>query len=72
MKLDQLLDDIFELCSRYITQPRACDQLRKSFLRLRSRLVGCAGLVLFGDTDLAAQAERGEFDPLDERGLLEN
>ena len=43
----------------------------KVFSACNPVLVGCAGLVLFGDTDLAAQAERGEFDPLDERGLLE-
>ncbi len=41
------------------------------FSQCKPMLVGTGGLTLFPGTPLLEEARRGEFDPLDERGLLE-
>ncbi|MBR4226340.1 MAG: radical SAM protein, partial [Candidatus Methanomethylophilaceae archaeon] len=43
----------------------------KAFSMLNPKVIGTGGLTLFPDTDLCKEASRGEFDPLDERGLME-
>ncbi len=43
----------------------------KAFSMLNPKVIGTGGLTLFPDTDLCEEASRGEFDPLDERGLME-
>ncbi len=43
----------------------------KVFSQLNPKVVGTGGLTLFPDTDLYLEASTGEFDPLDERGLME-
>ncbi|MBE6464106.1 MAG: radical SAM protein [Eggerthellaceae bacterium] len=43
----------------------------KVFNRLKPAVVGVGSLTLFPGTPLLEQAERGEFDPLDEQGMLE-
>ena len=40
------------------------------FNQCKPMLVGTGGLTLFPGTPLLEQAQRGEFDPLDERGLM--
>ncbi|MBR2254242.1 MAG: radical SAM protein [Candidatus Methanomethylophilaceae archaeon] len=41
------------------------------FSQLNPKVVGTGGLTLFPDTDLYREAEEGTFDPLDEKGLME-
>jgi len=41
------------------------------FSKLNPKVVGTGGLTLFPDTDLYSEASAGEFDPLDEAGLME-
>lgn len=41
------------------------------FSKLNPKVVGTGGLTLFPDTDLYSEASTGEFDPLDEAGLME-
>ncbi len=41
------------------------------FSSLNPKVVGTGGLTLFPDTDLFDEASKGEFDPLDEKGLME-
>ncbi len=41
------------------------------FSQLHPKVVGTGGLTLFPDTVLFAEAGTGEFDPLDEEGLME-
>ncbi len=41
------------------------------FNQLHPKVVGTGGLTLFPDTDLYAEANNGTFDPLDEKGLME-
>ena len=43
----------------------------KVFSQTNPMVVGTGGLTLFPGTPLLEEAQRGEFDPLDERGLLE-
>ena len=43
----------------------------KIFNRCRPLLVGTGGLTLFSGTPLLDEAERGEFDPLSEKEMLE-
>ena len=43
----------------------------KIFSQCKPMLVSTGGLTLFPGTPLLDEAQRGEFDPLDERGLLE-
>ncbi len=41
------------------------------FSQLNPKVVGTGGLTLFPDTDLFSEANAGTFDPLDEKGLME-
>ncbi len=41
------------------------------FSQLNPYVVGTGGLTLFPDTDLFSEAQDGTFDPLDEKGLME-
>ncbi len=41
------------------------------FNQLHPKVVGTGGLTLFPDTVLFSEAKTGEFDPLDEKGLME-
>ena len=41
------------------------------FNQLHPMVVGTGGLTLFSGTPLLAEAEKGDFDPLDEKGLME-
>ncbi len=41
------------------------------FNQLRPKVVGTGGLTLFPDTVLFSEAEKGSFEPLDEKGLME-
>lgn len=41
------------------------------FNQLHPKVVGTGGLTLFPDTDLYAEANNGTFDPLNEKGLME-
>ncbi len=43
----------------------------KVFNQTNPMVVGTGGLTLFPGTPLLDETQRGEFDPLDERGLLE-
>ncbi|MCR5845517.1 MAG: radical SAM protein [bacterium] len=43
----------------------------KVFSQTKPMLVGTGGLILFPGTPLLDEARAGEFDPLDERGMLE-
>ena len=46
------------------------EQSGKVFSRCHPKVVGTGGLVLFEDTELYQEAQRGEFEPCSERGLM--
>lgn len=46
------------------------EQSGKVFSKCHPKVVGTGGLVLFEDTELYQEAQRGEFEPCSERGLM--